>query len=97
MAVEIEIKGEAEIIKMQPGDVLLVKFDCPLTRDSIQWIKQHLEEELPGVRTIVAGENVTFSILRPELGEALPNPEHPLHRAIRRTADPKLFPGFDVR
>lgn len=64
--VEIVVKGNAEIARMQPGDILLVKYDGALSTDLKNRIEAMLKESLPdGVKTVVAGRDITFSILRP--------------------------------
>lgn len=68
--IEIAIKGEAEIAKMQPGDILLVKVDRALTLTEHAWIKRNFDVHLPGgISTMIADQGFDFSILRPAPAE----------------------------
>lgn len=71
--IEVHVKGEAEIARMQRGDVLLVKFKGRLGLSDQDIIKQALERRLPeGVHVLLADETVELSILRPGSDEPLP-------------------------
>jgi hypothetical protein len=62
---EIDIMGDAEIARMEPGDILLVKVDALLTKEQRKHIEEDLKERLPeGVRPLVADKAFSFSILR---------------------------------
>lgn len=64
--IEIAVKGEAEIAKMQPGDVLLVKFDGPISYDVYRSASDALCKGLPeGVRFLIQTSDAEFAILRP--------------------------------
>lgn len=64
--IEITVKGSAEIAKMQPGDVLLVKVDAILSDEMVRRIEDQISRRLPeGVKLLIAGRGIDFSIVRP--------------------------------
>lgn len=69
----IKIIGEAEIAKLRlrSGDRLVVKFDCQLTPDIADRVREQLDPLLPdGVKAIVLGPDVEMSVLETERGFA---------------------------
>lgn len=62
----IEIGGHAQIAKMEPGDVLIVRTQLPVGEEIRKRIGESVRNILPdGVRVMVADMGMDVSILRP--------------------------------
>lgn len=62
----LQIVGSFEIaaLRLQPGDVLVVKTDRPVSADAAERIRKHLKSILPqGVSTLVINPDIQLSVL----------------------------------
>lgn len=45
--------AEIKVLRLQPGDVIIARFDVDVSEDSAIEVKQKLEEEFPGHEVLV--------------------------------------------
>lgn len=70
--IRMTIRGEAEIAKMQPGDILLVRLEHPATGDVRERVAELLRRDLPAsVGVLVVDRTISLSILRPAAKDAV--------------------------
>lgn len=62
--VEGEIQS-IELLRYQPGDVLVVKATSPLAMDRADRIKHYTEAHLPGITVLVVDQTYDFQLYRP--------------------------------
>jgi len=68
---EMEIK-DAELLRLQPGDLLVVTIDAVLPQSAVDRVKEKIERKLAqngieGIVPLVLSSGATISIIRPDV------------------------------
>lgn len=62
----LEIKGEIDVLRLQPGDVLVVTVPEPiLTEEAWHHLTQEMNRLFPGIKHTILLEGTSLSVVRP--------------------------------
>lgn len=63
--VNLTITGEVEVLRLKPGDTLVVTFARNLTADQSYQVRETLRQKFPDNQVLVAGDGAHFGVLSP--------------------------------
>lgn len=69
MSDELTIKGDVEVLRLQPGDIIVVTLDGRHGREAVSRIGEQVRERFPDHEVLVA-DGVRLSIQRDETAAA---------------------------
>lgn len=73
---------DIQVLRMRPGDVLVVKADCVVSREMGVWLSNYLKARLPaGIQCLIVDKPLSLSLLRPPPAQ---------RKARQRKRTPKL-------
>jgi hypothetical protein len=72
MQAELTIKGDVEVLRLQPGDTLVLTVDGVLNTEQTKRLVEALEAKFPGRSCVVLDNRVSMQVAR---GNPIPQPE----------------------
>lgn len=67
MNVELTIKGEVEVLRLKPGDVVVITLNGDISAEGADELRRGLMERIfPNNEVLMVGAGATLSVQRPE-------------------------------
>lgn len=63
-ASEIVIKGDVEVLRLQPGDAIIVNLDLHIGTEATAELRRRVTEVFPGHRVVVMSPGIRLAALR---------------------------------
>ncbi len=65
MQIDVRLGADLKVLRLQPGDALVVEVDGLLSQEQARMLKDHVEKQFDGHRCLVLDSSAKLSIARP--------------------------------
>jgi hypothetical protein len=67
VTVELTIKGDIEVLRLQPDDLIVVSLDYSITPERAQFLAAELEKRFPKNNVLIVADGAKLSVQRDEV------------------------------